>query len=96
MTVAIKTDLQKLVDAGATSPTFAPLPDVGKRAEQTAVGRQQASSGGLSLEEADYAAREYWPTVNVTSTDGLITLQEKPIKSILLADGSRATFKQPT
>lgn len=54
-----------------------------------------AQPGGSEFEEIDAVQREYWPTRVMTTTDGLFTWEVEPIKSILLADGSRATFAEP-
>lgn len=93
---SIKGDLAKLIDPAVVDKTFSPAPAVGGRAAQGAVAWPGSSSGGGgAFDELDYASREYWTTVDVHSTDGLLTIQERPIKSILLTDGSRARFKEP-
>lgn len=74
-------------------PRGAKPAEVGRSASPAASG--SGGGGGGTLDELDYSQREYWPVINKVSTDGLFTLQIKPIKSILLSDGSRATFKQP-
>lgn len=95
--MSIKQSISALADQPTATPSFAPAPAVGARPGGVSVGRQQASTvgGGAGFDEADYAQREYWTTVNRMSTDGLFTIQEKPIKSILLVSGGRATFKEP-
>ncbi len=94
--MSIKQSVQALADPAPAAQPLPPAPAVGAKPGAVGVGRQQASGGGgAGFDEADYAQREYWPTVNRISTDGLFTIQEKPIKSILLATGGRATFKQP-
>ncbi|HQU89243.1 MAG TPA: hypothetical protein PK620_13040 [Denitromonas sp.] len=96
--MSIRQSVKALTDPPATTASLSPAPAVGARPGGISVGRQQASQavGGAGFDEADYAQREYWPTVNRTSTDGIFTIQERPIKSILLLSGGRATFKQPT
>ncbi|THF60899.1 hypothetical protein [Pseudothauera rhizosphaerae] len=57
--------------------------------------QQAAGSGGGAFEEDDASQREYWPVRTITSSDGLFVLEVEPLKSILLKDGSRATFGDP-
>lgn len=95
--MSIKQSVQALADPARAAQPLPPAPAVGAKPGAVGVGRQQASvGGGGELEEADYTQREYWTTVNVMSTDGLLTIQEYPIKSVLLTNGSRFPFKQPT
>lgn len=96
--MSIQDSIRSLAEPVERGQRFAEAPTVGARVGLVATGRGSVSTGGggsVALEEDDYTQREYWTTVNKTSTDGLLTIQIKPIKSILLTDGSRATFKQP-
>ncbi len=61
----------------------------------SAIPARSGSSGpvtgpgsGISgpLTETSYSARTYWADVTITSTDGIFTMVEKPIKSISFAD----------
>lgn len=70
-----------------------------KGAKAGAVSTGRPSSGGTgsgsSLAESDFTLRQYWPTVNFSSSDGLFTVQVQPIKSINLGGSKVLTFKQP-
>lgn len=61
-----------------------------------------SSGGGIAspLIETTYASRQYWPEVNITSTDGFITFALSPIKQIGFTDANgdavQIQYKQPT
>lgn len=95
--------LQQSIERLVTKdPGWHPLgtaPAVGARPASKAVGRPggtQQTSGSFDFIETLYSAREYWPAVQVTSSDGVFTLEIEPIKSILLDTGERAQFQEPT
>lgn len=94
-------ELQKAIDKlVAKEPRwreFDPKPSVGARPGKKSTGRpaSAAGTGAPFFDEADYTAREYWPDVVSTSSDGVFTVEEGPIKSILLKGGDRAKFAQP-
>ena len=91
--------VRKLVEKEPGWAKFVPPEPRGALPAQTGRSATPAGgaggSGGGAFAEADYTQREYWTTINRNSTDGLLTIQIKPIKSILLDSGSRATFKEP-
>lgn len=95
--MSIKQSVRALVDAPAGADPLAQQPAVGAKGAERAVGRagQGGGTGDGTFDEADYTQREYWTTINKTSVDGLFSIQIKPIKSILLQSGTRATFKEP-
>lgn len=96
-------ELQKAVDklikrepgwkAATQPPNKGPKP--GKVATGYPASPAGQQSGGVAFVESDYTQREYWPAINITSSDGLFVLSYQPIKSVLLEGGDRATFKQP-
>lgn len=79
---------------------FEPLkaqPVKGARPGEVSTGRP--SSGGsaqpLTLAESDFTLREYWPAVEVESTDGIFTLEIEPIRQVTLEGGGAITFREP-
>jgi hypothetical protein len=75
----------------------APIPDsAGKAANVIPKG----GSAGGDLAEQSYSARTYHPRKTIQSTDGVITWQFDPIKSIAMVDGSgsavKLTFAEPS
>lgn len=68
----------------------APLPSAGG-------GGQGIAS---PLTEMSYAAREFHAERNITSTDGLVTIKLKPVKSITFSDATgnsaKLIFADPT
>lgn len=86
-------DLQRAVRQlgpapNATAPTeprqAAPIPaSAGK-----APNGSPAAGGGGDLTEKDFSQRTYWPTRTIRSTDGVISWQFKPAKSIVMTDGT--------
>lgn len=77
---------------------FIKKPTVGGRAGSVSVGTPGAGPGGNGgvFDEADFDQREYWPERTLLSSDGFFSFSYRPIRSILLEDGSRATFEEPT
>ncbi len=96
--MTVKSDLQKLVKTEQADPSFPVAQVIGPRSSQTSVGRKASTDGGTAsdLVEASYASREWWPAVTVTTSDGVFTIEETPIKSVLLTSGARIRFAQPT
>ena len=84
-----------------TDEGYQPLesePEVGPQPGGVGVGHPGSAgeaSALLAFEEADYTEREYWPTITMSTGDGLFTWEEMPIRSILLVGGSRARFAEP-
>ena len=74
-----------------------PLPGKGARPGEKSTGRPSAggAASANTLQELDFAAREYWPAVQLTSSDGIFTFSVQPIKSIGLVGGGVFLFKQP-
>lgn len=74
-----------------------PVPSKGARPGEKSTGRP--SSGGAAstntLQELDFTAREYWPAVELTSSDGIFTFSVQPIKSIGLVGGGVFLFDEP-
>ena len=90
--------LGRLVGEPPGFEPLAPSPAVGERPGAVAVGRPGSSSGNAApgaLAEKDAAAREYYAQRSMTSSDGIITIVWTPIKSVLMEDDTRATFKDP-
>lgn len=58
------------------------------------------TTGGSGAKETDYAARTYHPRQAMKSTDGVITWQFDPIKTVSMADSSGSVvvweFQKPT
>ena len=91
-------ELQKAVDRliktepgwkEATRP-----PARGGKAGSTSTGRPTAGQSAISLIEPDASAREYWAPRTLRSTDGVLTIEVAPIKTVVFADGS-ASFAEP-
>ena len=74
-----------------------PVPNKGARPGERSTGRPSAggAAGANTLQELDFAAREYWPAVQLASSDGIFTFSVQPIKSIGLVGGGVFLFKQP-
>lgn len=85
--------LGRLVGEPPGFEPLAPSPPVGERPGAVAVGRPGSSSGIFA--EKDYSQREHYAARTLVSSDGIFTILWQPIKSILLEDGTRATFKGP-
>lgn len=93
-------DLQDALDKlVGKAPGWTPLdvrPRVGARPGGVGTGAAGDASGGASgFAEDDFTKREHYAERTVISSDGFFSFSYKPIKSILLATGSRATFKEP-
>lgn len=90
--------LRQLTEDGAgqtsrvdkTLPPIAVKPDIPPRTGSSPpLGRASAGSSIASpLVETDYAARAYWASQTITSTDGLITWQVEPIKKVFFTDAN--------
>lgn len=86
----------RLLGGGRGFESLKPVPVKGARPGAVSTGRPaSARNSAQDLAESDYAQREYWSAVTLTSTDGIFTLQVQPIKKIALEDGAVFTFKQP-
>lgn len=85
-----------VVSTGAAKARSAPQAK-GAKAGAVSTGRPSSggSGSGSSLAESDFTLRQFWPTVNFSSSDGLFTVQVQPIKSINLGGSKVMTFKQP-
>lgn len=91
--------INKLVRKEPGWAKFVQKPSVGARAGGVTVGTPGAAPGGTGgqiFDEADFAQREYWPERTLLSSDGYFSFSYRPIRSILLEDGTRATFEEPT
>lgn len=70
----------------------APLPGAAK----------SGSGSGIAspLTETAYAARQWWPERQLTTTDGLVTFVIKPVKEVTFQDQAateiKLQFKEPT
>jgi len=101
MAVAPSNELRKALDKFLSKNegwrAFDSKPAVGAKPGGVGTGRPSAASagGGGAFVESDYALREYWPATTITTSDGLFTLEIKPIKKIALEGGGAAEFKQP-
>jgi len=96
-------DLQKSIRALVQpDPGYAPLdpaPEVGPQPGGVAVGQAGGTAGfagASTFVEADYDQREYWAAITRTTSDGLFSWEELPIKAILLESGEKALFAEPT
>ena len=91
--------IHKLIKREKGWAAFKQAPAVGARPGGISTGRPSAtaSTGGSGpFAESDYAAREYWPERELArTTDGLFVFLGRPIKSIALEGGGKATFKEP-
>lgn len=75
----------------------APIParrGVGMSAQATAAP-SEGGGGEVVLVEADASLREYWPARVRTTSDGLWSWEERPIKSIMLTTGDPFAFAEP-
>lgn len=96
--------LQKSLELlGTPAPGWRPLDavsPVGGRPGGVTTGRpssvEQGQGGAdATLEESDAALREYYASRIITTTDGLFTLEVRPIKRVALVDGGAILFKEP-
>lgn len=89
--------IERLIKKEPGWRNFAPKPAVGGRPGSVSIGTPGAGAdGGLAFEEDDFEQREYWPERTLLSSDGFFSFSYRPIRSILLKDGTRATFQEPT
>ena len=72
-------------------------PAVGARPGTTTTGRPSASTTKTTaaLIETDAALREYWPVRTLLSSDGLFSIEVRPIKKIVLEGDATAEFQNP-
>lgn len=94
----IQTAVRRLVGGDQGYKSLDPVPSVGAQPGGVSVGHPGSAGGGsepVALAEDDYLQREYWTTVTRTTSDGLFSWEEKPIKSILLETGERIRFAEP-
>lgn len=90
--------IEKLVAREPKWKAFEQKPTVGAKPGAVATGRPASAAGpaaAASQEEDSYEGREYFPERELKSSDGLITFAWRPIKSILLKDGSRMIYQEP-
>lgn len=73
------------------------VPTKGARPGERSTGRPSSGGGTTvnTLQELDFAAREYWPAVELASSDGLFTFTVQPIKKISLVGGGVFLFDEP-
>jgi hypothetical protein len=75
-----------------------PIPDSAGKAPNGVP--KSSGAGGGDLTEPSYAARQYYPRQTLRSTDGVLTFQFDPIKTVVMADANSApviwTFAEPT
>lgn len=92
-------ELQKAVDKlikrepgwrAATQP-----PAKGAKPGKVATGYPASATGTARFAESDYTLRQYWDAVLNSTTDGIFSWEEHPIKSVALEGGDSMTFKQP-
>lgn len=97
-------DLQKSLQLlGTRSAGFEPLgpvPSVGARPGRVSTAPAGSSLSGSTdrsakLEESDAGLREHHPSRTITTTDGLFTLEVRPIKRVVLVNGGEIVFKAP-
>ncbi len=79
---------------------FEPLkaaPTKGARPGTVATGRPSSAARGTNAElvESDFALREYYDAVEITSTDGIFTLEVEPIRVVRLEGGGFLEFQEP-
>jgi hypothetical protein len=65
----------------------------GSAPQVTAAAGMPAASGGgggiaSPLTEASVSAREYWPSINMWTSDGIFWSRVQPIKKIVMADAN--------
>lgn len=55
-------------------------------------GKTATSGGGLAgpLVEKGYDKREFWPERNIATTDGILVVKVRPVKKMLMTDGTGA------
>lgn len=89
--------VEKLVKREPGWKAFEPPPNVGARPGEVSKGRPASSSpsSAATLEESDAALREYFSARMLTSSDGLFTIEVRPIKKIVLVGNGAFIFKEP-
>lgn len=97
MSSELQKAINKLVEIRPGWKEFVPPP--AKGAKEAVVGKGVPGGGGKSagggFDESDYTLRQYWPAVNLASSDGIFVVAVEPIKSIALTGNAQATFKEP-
>ncbi|MBX9754635.1 MAG: hypothetical protein K2X80_07770 [Pseudomonadaceae bacterium] len=98
---SVQDDINSLVRPARQRPALrtiaarGSLPVQRGRADYKPPATNSGGSGIASpLIETSYAARTYWPSLTVTSTDGLRSFVIKPIKEITQTDANAAEVKQ--
>lgn len=81
-----------------TRPPFEPKPTVGRKPPAIGKGKASSKSGGNgnNLTELSYETREYWPERTIYSSDGAISMRVRPVKAVVLTNGQRLEFKEPS
>lgn len=69
-----------------TLPSGIPVSAIPERVGTALPGGQTGGSIASPLTEVSYVSRTYWDDVTITSTDGIFTMVEKPIKSMSFTD----------
>lgn len=77
---------------------FEPKPDVGAKPPEVSKGKAAGKGGssGDNLTELSYETREFWPERTIYSSDGAISMRVRPVKAVVLTNGQRLEFKEPT
>ena len=92
--------VEKLIKTEPGWKAFEPVAPVGGRAGAVSTGRPSSASPtsaplSPTLEESDAALREYFGARLLTSSDGLFTIELRPIKKIVLTGDGALIFKDP-
>lgn len=87
---------RRLVSQKAAFEAIKRAPPKGARAGERTTGRPASAAGASNtFVESDAALREYFAQTSLTSTDGIFTIEVRPIKKVYLNGGGVLEFKNP-
>lgn len=92
-------ELQKAIDRLVQQEPgwkkFTQPPAAGGRSGARSTGYPGSKTGQFVFAETDAALREHYDERTIISSDGFFSFSYRPIKSIDLEGGNKATFKEP-
>lgn len=94
----IHRSLRQILGAEPRSRELVPKAPQGAKPAVVGKGRTPAASGGGGGDqiEASHAARTYWTTISVPSSDGLFVLEIDPVRKITFQSGATLELANPS
>ena len=90
--------VRKIAGAETQARELVPKAPQGAKPAVVGKGRTPAASGGGGGDqiEASHAARTYWTTISVPSSDGLFVLEVDPVRKITFQSGATLELANPS